>query len=304
MSAHRPLLAVSLTLGFCLLAPLGDALAKTLSHQISLGQLLLVRFGMQAVLLLPWVVLGRRPWRLTARQWWLMALRSLLHLAAIAMMFAALRQLPLAETVAIVFVMPFLLLVLGRVFLNERVGASQLGACLLGFGGTLLIVQPGMAMAGAAAILPLMVALCFALFMLLTRSLAQSADPIALQALSALLATPLVGLWLVLAPLWAPHSPAPAWAALSPQTALLLLGIGVLGTVAHLLVTYALRFAPSADLAPLQYLEIPVAAVLGLWIFGDWPNAMAQLGIAISVSAGLFVMLQARAKPGQPQPAP
>ena len=157
MSAHRPLLAVSLTLGFCLLAPLGDALAKTLSHQISLSQLLLVRFGMQAVLLLPWVVLGRRPWRLTARQWWLMALRSLLHLAAIAMMFAALRQLPLAETVAIVFVMPFLLLVLGRVFLNERVGASQLGACLLGFGGTLLIVQPGMTMAGAAAILPLMV---------------------------------------------------------------------------------------------------------------------------------------------------
>jgi drug/metabolite transporter (DMT)-like permease len=113
-----------------------------------------------------------------------------------------------------------------------------------------------------------------------------------------------VGLWLVLAPLWAPHSPAPAWGALSPQTALLLLGIGVLGTVAHLLVTYALRFAPSADLAPLQYLEIPVAAVLGLWIFGDWPNAMAQLGIAISVSAGLFVMLRARARPGRAQPAP
>gem|GEM_PF-6995564 len=61
---------------------------------------------------------------------------------------------------------------------------------------------------------------------------------------------------------------------------------------------------PLASLAPLQYLEIPVAAVLGLWIFGDWPNALAQLGIAISVSAGLFVMLQARAKPGQTQPAP
>ncbi|MGA1613628.1 MAG: DMT family transporter [Lutimaribacter sp.] len=304
MSAHRPLLAMSLMLGFCLLAPLGDALAKILSHTISLAQLLLVRFGMQAVLLLPLVVLGRRPWRLTARQWWLMGLRSLLHIAAIAMMFAALRQLPLAETVAIVFVMPFLLLVLGRVFLNEAVGATQLAACLLGFGGTLLIIQPGMEIAGWSAVLPLMVALCFALFMLLTRSLAQNADPVALQALSALLATPMVGFGLVLAALWAPHAPAAPWPELSAQTAILLLGVGVLGTVAHLLVTWALRFAPSASLAPLQYLEIPVAAVLGLWIFGDWPNALAQLGIAISVSAGLFVMLQARAKPGQTQPAP
>ena len=295
---------MSLMLGFCLLPPLGDALAKTLSHTISLGQLLLVRFGMQAVLLLPLVVLGRRPWRLTARQWWLMGLRSLLHIAAIAMMFAALRQLPLAETVAIVFVMPFLLLVLGRVFLNEAVGATQLAACLLGFGGTLLIIQPGMEIAGWSAVLPLMVALCFALFMLLTRSLAQNADPVALQALSALLATPMVGFGLVLAALWAPHAPAAPWPELSAQTAILLLGVGVLGTVAHLLVTWALRFAPSASLAPLQYLEIPVAAVLGLWIFGDWPNALAQLGIAISVSAGLFVMLQARAKPGQTQPAP
>jgi len=152
--------------------------------------------------------------------------------------------------------------------------------------------------------LPLMVALCFALFMLLTRSLAQNADPVALQALSALLATPMVGFGLVLAALWAPHAPAAPWPELSAQTAILLLGVGVLGTVAHLLVTWALRFAPSASLAPLQYLEIPVAAVLGLWLFGDWPNALAQLGIAISVSAGLFVMLQARAKPGQTQPAP
>ena len=58
MSAHRPLLAMSLVLGFCLLAPLGDALAKTLSHTISLGQLLLVSFGMQAVLCCPWWCLG------------------------------------------------------------------------------------------------------------------------------------------------------------------------------------------------------------------------------------------------------
>jgi drug/metabolite transporter (DMT)-like permease len=75
----------------------------------------------------------------------------------------------------------------------------------------------------------------------------------------------------------------------------LLLGIGVLGTIAHLLMTWSLRFAPSATLAPMQYLEIPFATLLGLLIFSDLPNPLAGLGILISVSAGLYVIMRERA---------
>ena len=75
----------------------------------------------------------------------------------------------------------------------------------------------------------------------------------------------------------------------------LLIGIGVLGTVAHLLMTWALRFAPSVALAPMQYLEIPIAVLLGLLMFKEIPNALAALGICITMGAGLYIILREQA---------
>jgi drug/metabolite transporter (DMT)-like permease len=76
------------------------------------------------------------------------------------MMFAALRHLPLADAIAIAFVMPFLLLLLGRTVLGETVGPRRLAACAVGFAGTLLVIQPSFAAVGWAALLPLGVATC------------------------------------------------------------------------------------------------------------------------------------------------
>ena len=75
----------------------------------------------------------------------------------------------------------------------------------------------------------------------------------------------------------------------------LLIAIGVLGTVAHLLMTWSLRYAPSATLAPMQYLEIPVATLIGWVIFSDLPDGLAAVGIVITIAAGLYVILRERA---------
>ena len=74
----------------------------------------------------------------------------------------------------------------------------------------------------------------------------------------------------------------------------MLTATGVLGTFAHLLMTWGLRFAPTATLASMQYLEIPVAVLLGWMIFGDLPNALAALGIGLTISAGLYAVLRER----------
>ena len=58
--------------------------------------------------------------------------------------------------------------------------------------------------------------------------------------------------------------------------------------------TWSLRFAPSATLAPIQYLEIPFATLLGCLVFGDLPNGLAALGIAVTVAAGLYVIHRER----------
>jgi drug/metabolite transporter (DMT)-like permease len=293
MIADRPLLGIGFMLGFCVLAPLGDSIAKILGDTVPLGVLLLARFGLQAVILAPVVHLFGAGLAMTPRVLRLTALRTLLHVGAMAAMFTALRFLPLAETVAIAFVMPFIMLLLGRYVLQEEVGPRRLAACAVGFIGTLLVVQPSFAAVGAPALLPLLVAVGFALFMLITRQIAKETDPVALQAVSGLMATPVILAAFILPP----FAGSPVFDLVLPtgRDALLLVSIGGIGTIAHLAMTWSLRFAPSATLAPMQYLEIPVATLLGWAIFGDLPNGLAALGIAITVGAGLYIVLRERA---------
>ena len=298
--ADRPALGVLLMLAFCMLAPMGDAIAKLLGA-LPLGQVLLARYAMQALLLLPLVCATGRTLRLGPRIWRPTVARTLLHILALGTFFAALRFLPMADAVAIAFVMPFILLILGRFTLGEEVGPRRLAACAVGFVGTLLVVQPSFAAVGPPALLPLAVALLFSLFMLVTRQIARDADPVVLQAASGLVAT------LVLAPLvllargrgWPELDPV----AISGADWRLLLLLGVLGTAAHLLMTWSLRFAPSATLAPMQYLEIPFATLTGYLVFGALPNGLAAVGIAITIAAGLYVVYRERTA-GVVPPAP
>ena len=280
-------------MGFCIVAPVGDAVAKLLGASVPLGQVVLLRFAIQALILIPIVWYSGRIWHMRGRVLRLTFLRTLLHMAGIAAMFTALRYLPLADAVAIAFVMPFFMLLLGKFVLNEEVGPRRLGASIVGFLGTLLIVQPSFANVGWPALLPVVVAVVFSFFMLVTRQIAKETDPISLQAVSGVMAVVMIlpllalGTMTQIAPLRLIQPDALDWT--------LLLGIGVLGTVAHLLMTWSLRFAPSATLAPMQYLEIPFATLLGLLIFSDLPNPLAGLGILITVGAGLYIVMRERA---------
>ena len=69
---------------------------------------------------------------------------------------------------------------------------------------------------------------------------------------------------------------------------------GIIGSFAHLLMTWSLRYAPSATLAPMQYLEIPFATFIGWLIFRDLPNGLAAIGIMITIAAGLYIVLRER----------
>jgi drug/metabolite transporter (DMT)-like permease len=296
----RPFLGILLMLGFCVLAPLGDAMAKVLGTDMSVGFLVLVRFTVQAALLLPLVWLLKYPMPQGARLIRLTAIRTVLHIAGITLMFSSLQYLELADAIAIAFVMPFIMLLLGKVYLNEDVGPHRLAACAVGFVGTLLVVQPNFVQVGLPALLPVGVAVVFALFMLFTRAIAKDVDPIGLQALSGVMAVPAVGLAMILFP----ETPLLAIKSIPDNAWLLLAILGCMGTVAHLLMTWSLRFAPSTTLAQMQYLEIPIGTVIGYWIFHDLPNGLAAVGICITIVAGLYVIVRERAISRRPAIAP
>ena len=283
----RPLVGILLMTGFCVLAPLGDATAKVLGETMPLLALLAARFVVQAAILVPVCWASGRRLTLPGRIVWLTALRTVLHIVGIGAMFAALRYMPLADTVAIAFVMPFIMLLLGRTVLGEEVGARRLAACAVGFCGTLLVVQPSFAEVGAPALLPLLVAVVFSFFMLITRQIARAADPVVLQAVSGVMASAMLIAALLAMPESLPAAP-------GMHESRLLLLVGGLGTVAHLLMTWSLRYAPTSTLAPMQYLEIPFATLIGWLVFRDLPNGLAACGIAITVAAGLYVIYRER----------
>lgn len=302
----NPLLGILLMLGFCVLAPLGDAMAKLLGERVPLGLFVFIRFAVQAVILWPLVWAGARAWKMRGRVLAVTALRTFMHIFGIALMFSALQFLPLADAVAIVFVMPFILLALGHLFLGEEVGPRRLVAAAAGFVGTLMVVQPSFAVVGWPALLPVAVAVNFAGFILLTRVIVKETDPIGMQAVSGTLAT----VFMVPVMIWGPTTGLSALASASPDAGTwgLLFGIGVIGSLSHLLMVWSLRYAPAATLAPMQYLEIPLAVAFGWMFWRDLPNGVAMVGILITCAAGLYIIrceqANARSRSAAPQSGP
>lgn len=268
-----------------LLLPGIDAIAKWLSSTISSGQVAWSRFFFQTLLMLPLYLRTRGPFLTPALP--LHALRGALIAFATLLFFSALKYLPLADAISIFFVEPLILTLLGALFLGEPVGWRRLAAVAAGFAGSLIVIRPSFSVLGLPALLPLGTALCFALYLILTRKLAQSEYPERMQfyagvfggivmsiALAAGQVADVAVLTLVWPDLW-------QW--------LLLAGLGVIATAGHLLVAHALRRAPAGMLAPFQYVEIIGATILGLIVFGDFPDATTWVGVAIIVSSGMYV---------------
>lgn len=274
------------------LAPGIDVFAKLVPNNIPVGQVTAARFILQSALLLPIAVLMGVLHRPDLREIGLHLARATLIMIATGLFFTALRAMPIADAIAIFFVEPFFLTLLGAWFLREQIGSHRIMACCLGFGGALLVIQPSFAIVGPVALLPLGTAATFAVYMVLTRQLAQRVHPVTMQAYTAIAAVVIALPILALADGTNIASLDPVWP--SQFAVLMMLGVGVMATIAHLLISFALARAPASTLAPLQYLEIVAATALGYLIFADLPTPMTLLGVAIIVASGLYVLARER----------
>jgi drug/metabolite transporter (DMT)-like permease len=204
-------------------------------------------------------------------------LRAILPFGLSVAIIVSLRYLPLAETTAILFTMPLMLIPLAALLLRERVSAGQLAAVAVGFVGALIIIRPGAGALQWAALLALGTAFGAAVMQIVTRWLRQGSDPLATFAY-----TIMVGFAVACLPLpWVWHSlSAGAWA-------LLVVG-GVAQLFAHGTLIAAFNRAPSVILAPYLYVQLLGAALFGILVFGDWPDLPTVIGAGIIVAAGLY----------------
>ena len=291
-SSDRILAGVALMLGFCLIAPLMDVAAKLASDSVPVGQITAARFIVQCVLMAPFIWVMGLSLRVARGRWLALMLRALFLLVATFCFIAAVSVMPIADAVAIVFVFPFIVLLVGKFHLGEEVGPRRVGAAMVGFVGVLFVIQPSFAAFGPVALFPLGTALCFASYVLVTRGLSRQVHPVTLQFYTGLAASILCIPVLMLAEGSGSELLDPVWPA--GVSWLWLLGVGFFATLSHMMMTYALSLAPSATLAPLQYLELPVATLLGYLVFRDFPNALTMTGIVIIIGAGLYMIHRER----------
>lgn len=289
ISADRPLIGVLMTIGFCMIIPFSDALAKILMDTVPLVTILLARFVGQMLMSTPSMI--RRGIRMPRGVLMLVFIRTILQLVALALIYVAFRYLPLADAIAISFVSPFLLMLMGRFFLDEQVGPRRIAACGVGFIGTLMVIQPSFAEVGLAALLPLGCAISFSFYSLTTRQIVRRTDPVLVQGVSGLLG---VAILVVAAAALGPMSEDFTIIIPSGADAWLLVTIAVIGSVAHMMMTWALRMAPASTLAPIQYVEIPFATLIGWMFFKDLPDGLAAVGIMLIMCAGLYIIHRER----------
>lgn len=286
--SDRILPGVVLMLAFCAIAPLIDVAAKMAAQSVTVAQVTFFRLIFQAILMAVVVLLMRQRLTLSRNQFRLLTLRAITLIGSTWFFVAAVAAMPIADALAIVFVEPFILLALGFLLFGEQVGPRRIIAAVIGFGGALLVIQPNFAAFGTVALYPLATALFFAFYMLLTRRISREVAPEAMQ-----LHTALIGTVLMLPLLAVGHGAsieALSISAASPLVWVQLFCVGLAASVSHMAITYALRLAPSATLAPLHYLEIVTAVTLGWLFFGDWPNPLSWAGIAIISASGIYII--------------
>ena len=268
-----------------------DAFAKLAAESVPVGEIAWFRFIFQTLVLLPFVLWRHRGWprvhRLPVH-----ALRGALMALATLLFFAALARMPMAEAIAIFFVEPLILTLFSALFLGETVGWRRVAAILVGFAGALLVIRPSYAAFGTAALLPLGTAVCFAGYLALSRSLSRDGDALTMQVTTGVVGGIVMTMALV-------AGGAVDITVLNPvvpdgNALVLMVGMGVVATTGHLLLTQAFRFAPAGILAPFQYLEIISATALGYLVFGDLPDDLTVIGVTIIVGSGLYIFHRER----------
>ena len=302
MKSDQTLRGVLLMVAFCIIAPLLDASSKLATTAIPVGQITAFRFVFQGLCMLPVILLMRLSWAASPRDLMLLGARAVALMLSTYCFVASVQYMPIADSMAIVFVMPFILMFEGWLIFGNPIGKRRIYASVVGFAGAMLVIQPSLQNYGLVALFPLGCALSFSFYEIATQAMSNRVHPVTMQ-----LHTSLAGMIICLPLLWVFDGS--GFAELDPVTPdalnwLWLFGVGFWAAISHLCMTVAMKYAPASTLAPLHYLELPMAVFLGYAIWGDFPNLLTWGGIVLIVGSGLYIIAHEHQNQAHPMPPP
>ncbi len=213
----------------------------------------------------------------------LQIIRPAFLVCSISSLFIGLTYLPIAEATVIGFVAPLFITALSVPILKESVDIHRWSAVAIGLVGVIIIIRPGGDLWHLASVMPLLGALFFALFQIITRLLAATE-----RTHTTLFYTGLGGL------AWSSLIVPFVWVTPSITHIFVFLSTGAMGAMAHLCMISAFDRAEASLLAPYNYTKLIWVSVLGYLIFNDVPSLDMWIGAIIIVSAGFYVLYRER----------
>jgi drug/metabolite transporter (DMT)-like permease len=217
-------------------------------------------------------------------------LRNTVHLGGQYLWAMSLLLLPLATVFSLEFTTPAWTLLLAVPVLGERMTASRIGAVAFGLLGVLVIVRPGLATFQPAALLVLSAAVCFAVTLTLTKKLTRTDSTFAIIFWMNLIQTPLA---------LVPSDPLFALK-LSGGQVLAALVVGASGLASHYCLTNAFRAGDASVVVPLDFMRIPLIAVVGWWLYGERLDALVFVGAGLIITGILWNLRSEAARSSAP----
>ena len=255
-------------------------LVKILGETLHLTEIIFFRQLFILGVVLP-VMVRNFPKAFKTRYFGLHALRIIGALAAMLLGFAAVINMPLADATTIAFSKSFFVTIFAIFFLGESVGHRRWFAVGVGFVGVVIVMQPGgegasfglyglMALGGAAGA---------AMVMVIIRRISQSDATITILAYQSIG----VGVVMIIPTIW-------YWQTPNLYEFGLLVGLGCISVLVQTFNIHAYRAGEASAIASLDYTRLIYALIIGLLLFGDWPDATVLIGAAIIIGAALYTI--------------
>lgn len=260
------------------------ALVRLLAGELSIFEVVFFRGVVGVAIMTPVLIRGEPgQWR-TAKPG-LHCLRAAMSITGMLAFFFAIGHLPLGDVVALSFTQPLFVVVLAAMVLGERVGMARWRATAIGFAGVLIIVRPGFQEIGIATIAVIGSALFYAGSNICIKVLMRTDTPAQASISVNLLMVP-ISLAIAL----------PGWITPSAGQAMLLIGVGVSGTLGVYFISRAYLAADASAVIPYDFLRLPLTAAIAFALFAEAPEPWTWLGaLVIFASSYALVRVEARA---------
>ncbi|MCE8532702.1 DMT family transporter [Ruegeria pomeroyi] len=278
---------IALMLAATVVFALQDGISRHLASSYNTYMVVMIRYWFFAAFVIALAARSRGGLRAATRtaQPGLQIFRGLLLAGEICVAVFGFTVLGLIESMAVFICYPLLVAALSGPVLGEKVGWRRWAAIGVGLVGVLIILQPGMGVFNPWAVVPLISALMFALYGLLTRYAARqdsTATSFFWTGVSGAVAMTAIGLWF-----WEPMSAADwRWMAL----------LCVSGATGHWLLIKCYEMAEASAVQPFAYFHLMWTAILGITVFGETLRSAVIIGAALIVAAGLFTLWRERAQ--------